>query len=34
MAYAPGSDALALFATYWHFLTALWIYLFVLLFLA
>lgn len=34
MAYTPGEDALALFATYWHFLTALWLYLFVLLFLA
>jgi cytochrome c oxidase subunit 3 len=34
MAYTPGEDALALFATYWHFLTALWVYLFVLLFLA
>lgn len=34
MAYTPGEDALALFATYWHFLTVLWVYLFVLLFLA
>jgi cytochrome c oxidase subunit 3 len=34
MAYTPGEDALALFATYWHFLTVLWAYLFVLLFLA
>lgn len=34
MAYTPGEDALGLFATYWHFLTALWVYLFVLLFLA
>ena len=34
LAVTPGSDALGLFATYWHFLTALWIYLFVLLFLA
>jgi cytochrome c oxidase subunit III len=34
MAYTPGEDALSLFATYWHFLTALWVYLFVLLFLA
>jgi cytochrome c oxidase subunit III len=34
LAVTPGSDALALFATYWHFLTALWVYLFVLLFLA
>lgn len=34
LAVTPGGDALALFATYWHFLTALWVYLFVLLFLA
>ena len=34
MALVPGEDGLALFATYWHFLTVLWIYLFVLLFLA
>ena len=34
LAYTPGEDALGLFATYWHFLTVLWIYLFVLLFLA
>lgn len=34
MSYTPGEDALALFATYWHFLTVLWAYLFVLLFLA
>jgi cytochrome c oxidase subunit 3 len=34
LAYTPGGDGLGLFATYWHFLTALWVYLFVLLFLA
>lgn len=34
MAYTPGEDALGLFATYWHFLCVLWLYLFVLLFLA
>ncbi|HET8645883.1 MAG TPA: cytochrome c oxidase subunit 3 [Vicinamibacteria bacterium] len=34
MAYTPGEDALVLFATYWHFLTVLWAYLLVLLFLA
>jgi cytochrome c oxidase subunit 3 len=34
MKYTPGGDALGLFATYWHFLTALWVYLFLLLFLA
>jgi cytochrome c oxidase subunit 3 len=34
LAYTPGSDALGLFATYWHFLTVLWVYLFSLLFLA
>lgn len=32
MALAPGHDGLALFATYWHFLGALWIYLLFLLF--
>jgi len=32
MALLPGSDALALFATYWHFLGALWLYLLFLLF--
>jgi len=34
MACTPGEDALGLFATYWHFLSVLWLYLFVLLFLA
>jgi cytochrome c oxidase subunit 3 len=34
LAYTPGTNALGLFATYWHFLTALWVYLFALLFLA
>jgi cytochrome c oxidase subunit 3 len=33
MAYTPGGDALGLFAIYWHFLSVLWVYLFVLLFL-
>jgi cytochrome c oxidase subunit 3 len=28
----PGEDGLGLFATYWHFLGALWVYLFLLLF--
>jgi cytochrome c oxidase subunit 3 len=32
LAYVPGEDGLGLFATYWHFLAALWIYLLVLLF--
>ena len=32
LAYAPGEDGLRLFATYWHFLGALWAYLLVLLF--
>lgn len=32
MAYAPGTDGLALFATYWHFLAGLWVYLLFLLF--
>ena len=32
LAYTPGSDALGLFATYWHFLAALWLYLLFLLF--
>ena len=32
MAYTPGGDGLRLFATYWHFLGALWLYLLVLLF--
>jgi heme/copper-type cytochrome/quinol oxidase subunit 3 len=32
MAYTPGEDGLRLFATYWHFLGALWLYLLVLLF--
>jgi cytochrome c oxidase subunit 3 len=32
MALLPGSDDLALFATYWHFLGALWLYLLFLLF--
>jgi cytochrome c oxidase subunit 3 len=32
MAYTPGSDGLGLFATYWHFLAALWLYLLFLLF--
>jgi cytochrome c oxidase subunit 3 len=31
-AYPPGEDALRLFATYWHFLGALWAYLLLLLF--
>lgn len=30
--YAPGQDGLGLFATFWHFLGALWVYLFLLLF--
>jgi cytochrome c oxidase subunit 3 len=32
LAYVPGEDGLGLFATYWHFLAALWVYLLVLLF--
>lgn len=32
LAYTPGSDGLGLFATYWHFLGALWLYLLFLLF--
>ena len=32
MAYAPGEDGLGLFATYWHFLGGLWVYLLFLLF--
>jgi cytochrome c oxidase subunit 3 len=32
LAYVPGEDGLGLFATYWHFLAALWMYLLVLLF--
>jgi cytochrome c oxidase subunit 3 len=32
MDYTPGEDGLRLFATYWHFLAALWAYLLVLLF--
>jgi cytochrome c oxidase subunit III len=32
MAYTPGEDGLRLFATYWHFLAVLWLYLLVLLF--
>jgi cytochrome c oxidase subunit III len=32
MAYTPGEDGLGLFATYWHFLGVLWLYLLVLLF--
>jgi heme/copper-type cytochrome/quinol oxidase subunit 3 len=31
-AYTPGEDGLGLFATFWHFLGALWIYLLFLLF--
>jgi len=30
--YTPGQDGLGLFATFWHFLGALWVYLFLLLF--
>ena len=30
--YVPGGDGLRLFATYWHFLDALWVYLLFLLF--
>jgi cytochrome c oxidase subunit 3 len=32
MAYAPGEDGLGLFAIYWHFLGALWVYLLVVLY--
>jgi cytochrome c oxidase subunit 3 len=32
LAYTPGEDGLRLFATYWHFLAALWAYLLFLLF--
>lgn len=32
LAVTPGEDGLGLFATYWHFLAALWIYLLLLLF--
>jgi heme/copper-type cytochrome/quinol oxidase subunit 3 len=32
MALLPGEDGLRLFATYWHFLGALWVYLLWLLF--
>ncbi len=32
MAYTPGEDGLSLFATYWHFLAGLWLYLLFLLF--
>jgi cytochrome c oxidase subunit 3 len=32
MAYTPGQDGLGLFATFWHFLGALWVYVFLLLF--
>ena len=32
MAFAPGEDGLSLFATYWHFLGGLWIYLLLLVF--
>jgi heme/copper-type cytochrome/quinol oxidase subunit 3 len=32
MTLTPGEDGLRLFATYWHFLAALWIYLLWLLF--
>ena len=32
LAYTPGEDGLRLFATYWHFLGGLWLYLLVLLF--
>lgn len=32
MAFAPGEDGLALFATYWHFLGGLWLYLLLLMF--
>jgi len=32
MAYAPGEDGLGLFATYWHYLGVLWLYLLLLMF--
>jgi cytochrome c oxidase subunit 3 len=32
LAITPGTDSLALFATYWHFLAALWLYLLFVLF--
>jgi cytochrome c oxidase subunit 3 len=32
MAYTPGEDGLGTFATYWHFLAGLWVYLLFLLF--
>jgi len=32
LAYTPGQDGLGLFATFWHFLGVLWVYLFLLLF--
>jgi len=32
LAYTPGEDGLRLFATYWHFLAGLWVYLLLLLF--
>jgi cytochrome c oxidase subunit 3 len=32
LTYLPGGDGLRLFATYWHFLDALWVYLLFLLF--
>jgi cytochrome c oxidase subunit 3 len=32
MAYPPGEDGLGLFATFWHFLGGLWLYLLLLLF--
>jgi cytochrome c oxidase subunit III len=32
MKYTPGQDGLGLFATFWHFLGVLWLYLFLLLF--
>jgi cytochrome c oxidase subunit III len=32
LAYTPGEDGLGMFATYWHFLTGLWVYLVLLLF--
>jgi cytochrome c oxidase subunit III len=32
MAFAPGEDGLGLFATYWHFLAGVWIYLLLLMF--
>jgi cytochrome c oxidase subunit 3 len=32
LAYTPGQDGLGLFATFWHFLGGLWVYVFLLLF--